>query len=86
LNAFHGLVENPTRGYHDTLTRVWLVLLGSLMGSTDAASSETFIDACADHLGKDAVLRHYSRDRVMSVQARAHFIEPDLLPFEDAAS
>ena len=27
LNAFHGLVETPVRGYHETLTRLWLALI-----------------------------------------------------------
>jgi ribosomal protein S18 acetylase RimI-like enzyme len=29
LNAAHGLVETATRGYHETLTRVWLVLVAA---------------------------------------------------------
>ena len=29
LNAAQGLVETATRGYHETLTRVWLVLVGA---------------------------------------------------------
>jgi hypothetical protein len=86
LNAFHGLVESPERGYHDTMTRVWLILLGSIMHSTDAASSETFVDACEDQLGKDAVLVHYSRESIMSARARAFFLEPDLLPFPQPQS
>jgi hypothetical protein len=83
LNAVHGVVETPSRGYHDTLTRVWLVLIASLRRTTDAASSTAFIDACAGSLGKDAALRHYSRDRLWSVRARASFIEPDLAPLPD---
>ena len=29
LNLAHGLVETATRGYHETLTRVWLVLVAA---------------------------------------------------------
>ena len=29
LNQAHGLVETATRGYHETLTRVWLVLVAA---------------------------------------------------------
>lgn len=29
LNAAHGLVETATRGYHETLTRVWLLLVAA---------------------------------------------------------
>lgn len=86
LNAFHGLVETPSRGYHDTLTRLWLSLVASLMKTTDAPSSGAFVDARMDSLGKDAVLRHYSRELVTSVRARAIFVEPDLVPLPDAGA
>lgn len=86
LNVFHGLVETPSRGYHETLTRLWLSLVGSLRKTTDAPTSAAFVDACIDSLGKDAVLRYYTRELVMSVQARARFVEPDLLPLPDAGA
>ena len=86
LNVFHGLVETPSRGYHDTLTRVWLSLVAARMKTTDAPSSGAFVDACIDSLGKDAVLRHYSRELVMSVRARAIFVEPDLVPLPGAGA
>ena len=81
LNAFHGLVETPARGYHETLTRVWLALVASLRSADRAAaSSEAFVDAHAAQLGRDAVMSHYSRERLLSVRARAIFVEPDLAP------
>jgi len=80
LNAFHGLVETPARGYHETLTRLWLALVAALMRAADAPSSDAFVDAHAGALGRDAALRHYSRERLMSVRARAVFVEPDLAP------
>lgn len=84
LNAFHGLVETPARGYHDTLTRVWLVLIASQMRALDAARSSDLLDACGDALGKDAPLRHYSRDRLFGVRARAAFVDPDREPLPEA--
>jgi len=85
LNASHGLIETPSRGYHDTLTRLWLTLIASLMPrSPDAPSSDAFVDRHAGSLGKDAVLRHYSRERLASVQARAMVVEPDLEPLPTA--
>jgi hypothetical protein len=86
LNVFHGLVETPSRGYHETLTRVWLSLVAARMKNTDAPSSGAFVDACSDWLGKDAALRHYSRELVTSVRARARFVEPDLAPLPDAGA
>lgn len=87
LNAFHELVETPSRGYHETLTRVWLLLIRGLMKevdvSTSAVASGAFVDACAARLSKDAVLRHYSRERITSVRARSIFVDPDLEPFTE---
>jgi hypothetical protein len=81
LNASHGLVETPTRGYHDTMTRTWLRLVSAAMGAAPThASSIAFLDAHGGSLGKDAPLRHYSRERLLSAMARACFVEPDLLP------
>ena len=31
LNAAHGLVETAARGYHETITRVWLVVVRAMM-------------------------------------------------------
>ncbi len=84
LNAAHGLVETPARGYHDTLTRLWLSLVAAAMRTTDAPTSDAFVDACAGALGKDAALRHYSRERLTSVRARAIFVEPDVQPLPEA--
>jgi hypothetical protein len=83
LNAFHGLVETPARGYHETLTRAWLVLVAALRARDRKASSVEFVDAYVDRLGKDAVMAHYSRDRVTSVRARAMVVEPDIAPLPD---
>src|SRR6476619_7608116 len=33
LNASHGLVETPERGYHETLTRAWLTVISSTIRS-----------------------------------------------------
>ncbi|HVH41651.1 MAG TPA: hypothetical protein VM925_04890 [Labilithrix sp.] len=84
LNAFHQLVETPSRGYHETMTRVWLLLIRGLVSEIDAATSSEFVDACGLRLSKDAVLRHYSRERITSVRARAIFVDPDLEPFPPA--
>jgi hypothetical protein len=65
LNLVHGLVETPQRGYHETLTRVWLVLVKASSGAD---------------IERDAPLRYYSRQRLFSVDARARFVEPDLAP------
>src|SRR5215467_15701930 len=59
LNAAHGLVESPQRGYHETLTRVWLVLVRDARRRMPAADSATL--ASQPELGRNAPLGFYSR-------------------------
>jgi hypothetical protein len=80
LNDAHGLQETVTRGYHETLTRVWLTLVAAGMKSCAAPTSAEFLGEQLGSLGKDAVLQYYSRERLMSARARAVFVEPDIKP------
>ncbi len=78
LNAAHALVETAQRGYHETITRVWLVLVGAARAVDRAGDSRAFL---ARHdLGKELPLRYYSRELLFSLQARAMFVAPDLAP------
>ena len=76
LNAAHGLVETAQRGYHETLTRVWLVLVGAARRRALGADSTSA--AAEPGLARTAPLLHYSRERLFSVAARAVFTPPDL--------
>lgn len=76
LNAAHGLAETEVRGYHETLTRVWLVLVRAARRRTPATDSASFLEAHG--LDRDAPLRFYSRERLFSVAARALYVPPDL--------
>ena len=80
LNAAQGLVETPARGYHETLTRAWLALVADAARGGDWPDAARFVDANAARLAPDAPLRHYTRERVRSVEARARFVEPNLSP------
>jgi len=79
LNLAHGLEETPARGYHETLTRVWLELVAAARRRDPGADSASFVAAHA--LGRDAPLAHYTRERLFSVAARAMFVAPDVAPF-----
>jgi hypothetical protein len=80
LNAHHGLEETPERGYHETLTRVWLVLVARAREQSAHASSEAFLEAHPELLDKQITLRFYSREHLMSRRARTIFVEPDVAP------
>jgi hypothetical protein len=79
LNLSHGVLTTPDRGYHETLTRVWLALI--LMARDRLGSEATVqavVDACVSD--KNLPLRYYSKDRLMSWQARTSWVPPDLQP------
>jgi hypothetical protein len=83
LNAAHGTVDSDTRGYHETITRVYVRLLDGFLRGRPAGEplDESVAAILAGPLAsRDVVLRHYSRDRLFSVAARRGWVEPDLEP------
>jgi hypothetical protein len=83
LNQHHGLEETTSRGYFETMTRVWLCLVQAARREYDATGSSTLLARCPTLLDRALPLRHYSKERLMSVRARAIFIEPDLAPLPE---
>ena len=80
-NAVHGVPDEITRGYHETLTQAWMRLVHvtlQLYGRCDTA--DVFVDANSQLLSKRALLLFYSRDRILSAEAKRDFIPPDLAP------
>ncbi len=81
LNDSHGTVNSDSGGYHETITRAYVRLIASVF----ASAAGTLPDRIARILGgpegeRDALLRYYSRDALMSARARAEWVEPDLKP------
>lgn len=75
LNAAHGVPMTPTGGYHETLTQVWfrmLELTWDRYGNWEAVW-ERLQD-------KKMPLRFYSKEVIMSWEARIGWVEPDLAP------
>src|SRR5262249_61091450 len=84
LNAAHGLVETASRGYHETMTCLWLALVSAAQRQTPVLDdSREFLAMHGQLLSKDAPLRYYSRERLFSVAARARFVAPDVAPLPD---
>ncbi len=86
LNAAQGTPENPddpTRGYHETITRAYLTIIDAVRRHHEPQpDSGAFCDRHT-YLTKQLLLLFYSRARIMSPQAKAAFIEPDLLPLPE---
>jgi adenylate kinase family enzyme len=84
LNESHGGVNSATAGYHETITAAYLILLSQFL---ERCNGMALGDVVAAVLGaplarKDMLLAFYSRERLMSVEARAAWIEPDVAPLQ----
>lgn len=82
LNESHGTPNTATRGYHETITRAYVQLLTEFV---DRFPSESVNQQVARLLAspvarKDVLLTFYSRERLMSPDARAEWVEPDISP------
>ncbi len=81
LNAAHQTPETLERGYHETITQAWMRLVHcALCQFGPRATADAFLDEQSQLLSKRALLLFYSRDRLMSAEAKARFVEPDLAP------
>jgi hypothetical protein len=80
-NAATNTPEALERGYHETMTRAWMRLVHfTLAANGAAATSEEFLDRHPELCSPKALNNFYSRERLISWQAKAGFVEPDIAP------
>ena len=80
-NEVIGVETTADSGYHETVTVAWIRIMHDLVRGR--ATEESFDDFCAsnpDVMDKRILLRNYTSQRLMSPDARAAFMEPDLSP------
>ena len=80
-NESVGGVNSDNEGYHETITRVFLV--GVRLFLSEAGPKEPLHELVNELLPspmgrRDWPLRFYSRGRLLSVEARRNFIAPDI--------
>ncbi len=72
----HGHAEK----YHETMTRFWVLLVGHMVAAhPDIMTFDEFLAAFPMLLDKDLPYRHWRRETMFSPDARAHWVEPDIL-------
>jgi hypothetical protein len=83
-NAACGVVTTLARGYHETLTRFYMWLIGKYL--TEVADRSDWVavtNGLIERYGsRDVPLGYYTRERLMSSEARAGWVSPDLRPLE----
>ena len=81
FNESVGGVNSDGEGYHETITRVFLHGVRLFLEGADLRKPlhDLVNELLLSAIGKrDWPLRFYSRERIFSVEARRHFVEPDL--------
>jgi hypothetical protein len=81
-NVACGVANTESSGYHESITRFYLWLIARYAAAADRTRS---IDELADELVRDygdreLPLQYWSRERLMSPEARLGWVEPDLRP------
>ncbi|HBE92896.1 MAG TPA: hypothetical protein DDW55_10335 [Gammaproteobacteria bacterium] len=84
-DALTGLLKHagvdPSKKYHETLTKAWILAVHHFMSKTDSSeSADDFIEKNPVMLDSKIMMTHYSAEVLFSDQARQSFIEPDLGP------
>jgi hypothetical protein len=69
-------------GYHETITRAWITVIEGFLSTRDrdlpsAVLAAELLRECSD---KDYLLRFYSKERLLSDEARRGWVDPDLAP------
>jgi hypothetical protein len=79
LNEANGVPQTPNGGYHETVTVVWMKLIGDRVGAESYPGPLVAVNDILDAFGdKHYLLAYYSRDRINSVEARYGWVEPDI--------
>ena len=83
-NIACGKQNTETSGYHETITRFYVWYIKRYLDASDPQLSflEVVNDFCAHHTESSSPLKFYSKDRLMSVEARLGWLEPDLRPLQ----
>jgi hypothetical protein len=84
-NEATGVANTSSTGYHETITHFYVGVIRHFVNSVDPGRpvdelAQELIVRCGE---RDLPLRHYSRERLFSVQARLEWVEPDLRPLPD---
>ena len=81
FNESVGGVNSDTEGYHETITRAFFHGVRLFLSEADLREPihELVNELLLSPMGRrDWPFRFYSRERLLSVEARRHFVEPDL--------
>lgn len=79
-NESVGTPNTDTEGYHETITRFWLLVTSTFLSTLETSNiADTCNALILSDTGKSNYpLEFYSKNRLFSVEARHQWLEPDL--------
>jgi hypothetical protein len=84
INTAHGGVTTATSGYHETITRFYMRVICDYVAGEEEIAGADWAERVRRLLTRygawDLPLRHYSKERLMSAEARFGWVEPDVRP------
>jgi len=82
LNESHGVANSETGGYHESITRFYVWQVTKFLEECDRTRplDELVAQLILRYGDKALPLRYWSKERLMSTEARLGWVEPDLLP------
>ncbi|MBH8560843.1 hypothetical protein I8748_01275 [Nostoc sp. CENA67] len=83
-NKAIGIKTTKNSGYHETLTLFWIHMVRRYLFNLEKSSSniELANELIHTYGNKNLPLEYYSRDLLMSWEARNHWTAPDLKPID----
>lgn len=83
--AWNAPTDDLERGYHETMTQAWVRLVDLTLSDGGVAEcAEAFCDQQPKLMEKTHLQLFYSRERLISWEAKRGFVEPDLAAFVSA--
>jgi len=78
-----GIIQTKDSGYHETITLFYVWLVSKYLGNAKENSTVELVNRLLNTYGdKRFPLEYYSKEKLMSWEARTGWIEPDLKPLD----
>jgi hypothetical protein len=83
-NSVQGIESTKDGGYHETLTLFWMRIVRGYLAEESRNRSIVHLanGLIAQYADRHLPFRYYTRDRLMSGEARTSWVEPDLRAIE----
>jgi hypothetical protein len=87
-NVACGVANTDSSGYHESITRFYVWLIARFVENADRNRpiDELADELVRDHGDRELPLRHWSKERLMSAEARRGWMQPDLRPLDGLAA